>query len=41
VLAGATWEHYELELAMRSEKSVPRLAYLAKREYREALQRAT
>jgi Uma2 family endonuclease len=28
VLAGATWEHYELELAMRGEKSVPRLAYL-------------
>jgi hypothetical protein len=28
VLAGATWEHYEMELAMRGEKSVPRLAYL-------------
>ena len=28
VLAGATWEHYELELAMRGEKSVPRIAYL-------------
>jgi len=28
VLAGATWEHYELELVMRGEKSVPRLAYL-------------
>jgi Uma2 family endonuclease len=28
VVAGATWEHYELELAMRGEKSVPRLAYL-------------
>jgi Uma2 family endonuclease len=28
VLAGATWEHYELELAMRGEKSVPRFAYL-------------
>lgn len=28
VLAGATWEHYELELAMRGEKSAPRLAYL-------------
>jgi Uma2 family endonuclease len=28
VLAGATWEHYELELAMRGESSVPRLAYL-------------
>lgn len=28
VLAGATWEHYEFELAMRGEKSVPRLAYL-------------
>jgi len=28
VLAGATWEHYELELAMRGEKAVPRLSYL-------------
>lgn len=28
VLTGATWEHYEMELAMRGEKSVPRLAYL-------------
>jgi hypothetical protein len=28
VVAGATWEHYELELAMRGEKSAPRLAYL-------------
>jgi len=28
VLAGVTWEHYEVELAMRGEKSVPRLAYL-------------
>lgn len=28
VVTGATWEHYELELAMRGEKSVPRLAYL-------------
>jgi Uma2 family endonuclease len=28
VLAGGTWEHYELELAMRGESSVPRLAYL-------------
>jgi len=28
VLAGATWEHYELQLAMRGERSAPRLAYL-------------
>jgi Uma2 family endonuclease len=28
VLSGATWEHYEMELAMRGEKSLPRLAYL-------------
>lgn len=28
VLNSATWEHYELELAMRGDKSVPRLAYL-------------
>lgn len=28
IVANATWEHYELELAMRGEKSVPRLAYL-------------
>jgi len=28
VLAGVTWEHYEVELAMRGEKSVPRLAFL-------------
>ena len=27
-LAGGTWEHYERELAMRGEKSVPRLADL-------------
>jgi Uma2 family endonuclease len=28
VLAGVSWEHYEVELAMRGEKSMPRLAYL-------------
>lgn len=28
VLAGATWQHYEVELAMRGDKSVPRIAYL-------------
>lgn len=28
IVANASWEHYELELAMRGEKSVPRLAYL-------------
>ena len=28
VLTSVTWEHYELELAMRGEKSVPRVAYL-------------
>lgn len=28
VLAGVTWEHYEVELAMRGERAVPRLAYL-------------
>lgn len=28
VLSGVTWEHYVVELALRGEKSVPRLAYL-------------
>jgi Uma2 family endonuclease len=28
VLAGVTWEHYEVELIMRGEKSNPRIAYL-------------
>lgn len=28
LLSKASWEHYEHELAMRGEKSVPRLAYL-------------
>jgi Uma2 family endonuclease len=27
VLVGATWEHYEVELMMRGDKPVPRLAY--------------
>jgi len=28
VLAGVSWEHYEVELIMRGEKSTPRIAYL-------------
>ncbi len=28
VLAGVSWEHYEVELIMRGDKSVPRIAYL-------------
>jgi Uma2 family endonuclease len=28
VLAGVSWDHYEVELVMRGEKSVPRIAYL-------------
>lgn len=28
VLSGVTWERYEVELALRGEKSVPRIAYI-------------
>jgi Uma2 family endonuclease len=28
ILANVSWEHYEVQLALRADKSVPRLAYL-------------